>query len=54
MDAIHMCVCEYLRSFNTAQILRRHVPVIQTLHKTAEIACIFDAHTEQNVSVRTS
>lgn len=53
-NAIPMCVCEYLCSLNTAQILCWQVPVIQALHETAELACIFDAHTEQNMSLLTS
>lgn len=48
-----MYVCEYLCSLNTTQILCWHTPIIQALHETAELACIFDAHTEQNVSLLT-
>lgn len=46
--------CEYLRSFNTTQILCWHVPVVQALHETAELICISNANTEQNVSLLTS
>ena len=44
-------ICDYLCSFDAAKILCWHVPVIQALHETAELACIFDTHTEQDVSL---
>lgn len=46
--------CDYLCSFNAAKVLCWHVPVIQALHETAELAGILDAYTKQNVSLLAS
>ena len=45
-----LCAMRYLCSFNAAEVLCWHVPVVQALHQAAELAGVLDAHTEQDVS----